>query len=422
MLRNVKTGGVNYNPLYDRVSGYFGVKASDESTAQGVFAVSVKSDANAITTSNAAHSPRNDNKINPLPLGEGGTQCRVRVKKAAFTLAEVLITLAIIGIVAALTIPTLIQNFQQEAWDTASEVFQRKLEESLKVMNVQGTLAGYTTTEAFVDELSKHIKITKICKNDDITSCFEDKVYWGSENEEIDTTILKTAKNFGLEEWDTEILGVQFANGTTGLIAYNPNCYQDPYSNQVDTFNCLAILYDTSAYKLPNTSSKDLRSINVSKLGLSCFKEFEGMCILAEAFTPDASPITEEDCNNLISEGYLKECFAGNDPVAVAANTCRSLGGRLTNREELAKIASYIYETPISADRDDTSWSLYRNIEKASEFGYVFRGNVLAYAYTSDEVEGERAEVYEFAYGPFQAYFYQGDRFTYGPYWAVCVH
>ena len=346
----------------------------------------------------------------------------IRHWSKGFTLAEVLITLAIIGIVAALTIPTLVQNYQTKAWNTASEVFQRKLEESLKVMNVQGTLAGYTTTEAFVDELSKHIKITKICKNDDITSCFEDKVYWGSENEEIDTTILKTAKNFGLEEWDTEILGVQFANGTTGLIAYNPNCYQDPYSNQVDTLNCLAILYDTSAYKLPNTSSKDLRSINVSKLGLSCFKEFEGMCILAEAFTPDASPITEEDCNNLISEGYLKECFAGNDPVAVAANTCRSLGGRLTNREELAKIASYIYETPISADRDDTSWSLYRNIEKASEFGYVFRGNVLAYAYTSDEVEGERADVYEFAYGPFQAYFYQGDRFTYGPYWAVCVH
>ena len=114
--------------------------------------------------------------------------------------------------------------------------------------------------------------------------------------------------------------------------------------------------------------------------------------------------------------------FCGNDPVAVAVNTCRSLGGRLTNREELAKIASYIYETPISADRDDTSWSLHRNIEKASEFGYVFRGPVMAYAYTSDEVEGERAKVYEFAYAPFQAYFYQGDRFTYGPYWAVCVH
>ena len=39
----------------------------------------------------------------------------VSSKKAAFTLAEVLITLAIIGIVAAMTIPTLISNYQEKA-------------------------------------------------------------------------------------------------------------------------------------------------------------------------------------------------------------------------------------------------------------------------------------------------------------------
>ena len=39
-------------------------------------------------------------------------------KRAAFTLAEVLITLAIIGIVAAMTIPTLISNYQKKALKT----------------------------------------------------------------------------------------------------------------------------------------------------------------------------------------------------------------------------------------------------------------------------------------------------------------
>ena len=34
------------------------------------------------------------------------------MKKNAFTLAEVLITLGIIGVVAAMTLPTLIQNHQ----------------------------------------------------------------------------------------------------------------------------------------------------------------------------------------------------------------------------------------------------------------------------------------------------------------------
>ena len=51
-----------------------------------------------------------------------------------FTLAEVLITLGIIGIVAAMTIPTLVQNYNTRAWNTAYTVFTKKLEETLKTM------------------------------------------------------------------------------------------------------------------------------------------------------------------------------------------------------------------------------------------------------------------------------------------------
>ena len=42
----------------------------------------------------------------------------MKKRKFAFTLAEVLITLGIIGVVAAMTIPTLISNFQKRAWET----------------------------------------------------------------------------------------------------------------------------------------------------------------------------------------------------------------------------------------------------------------------------------------------------------------
>ena len=80
------------------------------------------------------------------------------MNKQGFTLAEVLITLGIIGIVAAMTIPTLVANYQAKSWSTSAAVFERKLEEALKVMNTQQTLAGYTTTEDFVNELSKHFK------------------------------------------------------------------------------------------------------------------------------------------------------------------------------------------------------------------------------------------------------------------------
>ena len=57
----------------------------------------------------------------------------MRKRQSAFTLAEVLITLGIIGVVAAMTLPTLIQNHQkqtyvvglQKAMNTTSNMFKK---------------------------------------------------------------------------------------------------------------------------------------------------------------------------------------------------------------------------------------------------------------------------------------------------------
>ena len=71
-------------------------------------------------------------------LAEGATHVGVfdNCRRCAFTLAEVLITLGIIGIVAAMTIPTLIQDYNTRVWNTSATVFNRKLEEALKTMNL----------------------------------------------------------------------------------------------------------------------------------------------------------------------------------------------------------------------------------------------------------------------------------------------
>ena len=57
-----------------------------------------------------------------------------KVKMSAFTLAEVLITLGIIGIVAAMTIPTLITNHQKRQTVV-------KLQRAISVMNQAYRLA-----------------------------------------------------------------------------------------------------------------------------------------------------------------------------------------------------------------------------------------------------------------------------------------
>ena len=49
--------------------------------------------------------------------------------------------------------------------------------------------------------------------------------------------------------------------------AYNPNATQDPFNNQFSaTSNSMAILYDVSGNKNPNTNGKDIGKINVEEL------------------------------------------------------------------------------------------------------------------------------------------------------------
>lgn len=301
---------------------------------------------------------------------------------SGFTLAEVLITLGVIGVVAAITIPTLVSNYKQKAWDTAATVFERKLEEALKTMNTQQTLAGYRNTDDFVSELSKHFKIIKICQNDDLLTCFEDKVYWGggdTEPEEVDMTNIKTAANFGQEDWNTDIIGVQLANGTTGLIAYNPDCKQNPYSNQITGRSCLAMLYDTDGFKTPNTSGKDLRGLNVNTLGRVCAFELGGTCY-GTPFTP--TPLTKAECEAIKDEIGVQECPVDDDSWAGAAKTCGSVD-KMPSSSQLAEIANYVYNTS-SIGAKQTVYDLTLDEEKVAELGFIIQ-DLGFHVWVSDE-------------------------------------
>ena len=297
--------------------------------------------------------------------------------------------MAIIGIVAALTIPTLVQNYQTKAWNTASQVFQRKLGEALRVMNVQGTLAGYTTTEAFVDELSKHIKITRICENDDITTCFADKVTW--DGEEVEMSKIKTSKNFGQNDWDTNTVGVQFANGVNGVIAYNPDCRQNQFSNDVITVgetgigtNCLAILYDVDGFKNPNTEGKDLKNLNVTSLGGSnCAIELsDGTCFTAP-FIP--TPLTLAECEAQKGELGISECYYDGDYWAGAVKACHDMGSSLPSQEQLDQLARDLYPgTEISSTLYESS-SGTRDNDLAVSMGFISSPGNTFWLWSSEE-------------------------------------
>ena len=108
-------------------------------------------------------------------------------RKTAFTLAEVLITLAIIGIVAAMTMPTLIQHFQKKSLETQTQRFYSMMSQAVKqymadygVDDLRHTpLASdnYEDTgspEAIAsirDFVTKYLKVAKECDHD-ANDCF----------------------------------------------------------------------------------------------------------------------------------------------------------------------------------------------------------------------------------------------------------
>ena len=68
-------------------------------------------------------------------------------RKKAFTLAEVLITLGIIGIVAAMTIPTLMSVFAKQRTETQLKAFYSKINQTIKM-----SIAENGDPEGWIDE------------------------------------------------------------------------------------------------------------------------------------------------------------------------------------------------------------------------------------------------------------------------------
>ena len=80
--------------------------------------------------------------------------------KRGFTLAEVLITLLIIGVVAALTIPSVISNYQQQEFKTGLKKAVSVLNEAIQTNIAQEGETPYENADLF-NYLQKHMSILK---------------------------------------------------------------------------------------------------------------------------------------------------------------------------------------------------------------------------------------------------------------------
>ena len=111
-------------------------------------------------------------------------------KKVAFTLAEILITLGIIGVVAALTLPTLIQNNQKKQFQVG---LQKGYSELLQALDAYKNDTGMTltlkdcygeTTGIFKNLIKPYLKVLVDCGDSQADSNYDKCVQNGEYSEE----------------------------------------------------------------------------------------------------------------------------------------------------------------------------------------------------------------------------------------------
>ena len=196
----------------------------------------------------------------------------IKIVRSAFTLSEVLITLVVIGVVAMIVIPGIVNNYQEKSWDVGSKVFERHINEAVRLFNIENFNKSFDTTEEFMNAFSRYLKMGKICENNAIEECFGET--FSSTDKNYSTSKYSESADFGLLGWDTETIGFVLNNSITGLVAYNPGCM---FNDIVDkTSECLGFLYDVNGAKRPNVVGKDIKTYGKIDLNVPALPTFCG--------------------------------------------------------------------------------------------------------------------------------------------------
>lgn len=212
--------------------------------------------------------------------------------RSAFTMAEILLSLTIIGVVAAITLPSLTGNINERTWNTQRKALYARFSQAIALMpalNGYGTLkeesssgagdAVDTATETFLSAgLSKVLKINNICDYEHLTDCgfVENIVNLGGSTistprtlGELNSKIIHISADSSTvtssySQIDTKAAAFETQNGETVIAYYNPYCQGN--MNELSTGNwyfvqrkvCANFIYDLNGNKGPNTVGKDI--------------------------------------------------------------------------------------------------------------------------------------------------------------------
>lgn len=345
--------------------------------------------------------------------------------KKAFTLAEALITLGVVGVVAAVVIPTLMNNVQDYTFAKAKENSLAKITEATKEMKSNDVLAGYTTNSDFVDAFSRYMTVIKRCDSSNLTGCFPPKFRSGTED--ISTNTLTTGTKLGANNITGNTIAMMLKNGTSLLFTLRDStkvsgaCDRiDPFNNTSDTNGCMSFLYDINGYGPPNVIGKDIGAINAAVTSCGGAK-FNGVCFGMASIAP---PMSNATCTAAVAAGTLgiTECPASDDYWAGAVAKCGGVS-KLPTKAQAALISDYLLGlSPGTCPSNNNSCSGTFDVSRASALGLPTTGWFIfatSYIYTNGTTNNythwRTIEI-----SPTTSYFFGDGRYRPGAY-TICI-
>lgn len=167
-------------------------------------------------------------------------------KTNGFTLAEVLLTLVIIGIISAVTIPALINSTNNKEYKTAWKKIYSEISaiHKMVVYNEDGSLKGvFTNSGVMANKFLSYLNYNKVCYSNANGDCWHTQVLNQTGGTEIWANTASVILN------DQMLL--RFSSSL--------NC-----NAMTGVFNrCGQIQIDVNGFKLPNTIGKDIFAVSV---------------------------------------------------------------------------------------------------------------------------------------------------------------
>ena len=233
--------------------------------------------------------------LSPHPFGErvrerGYLAASLLSRLAAFTLAEVLITLGIIGVVAAMTMPTLINNINKKHWITGYKKAFSELSQIHQLLNSETGGSYMAECNDFDDVCLKNLfaekmKVVEYCKENVPNKCQESSTYLNGKTRGINQS---TEVN---DPWPTIVT----ASGYSVKFRFHGNdCSEfiEGYSQKLPTCGWMQI--DVNGLKRPNVVGKDIYFLNIFKNKL--FPRYSNE--LNGQFVSELYETLKEDCEN----------------------------------------------------------------------------------------------------------------------------